>query len=45
MARFADFNVLEGSVATYARFGGIIDIHLTANLRRESSSEKNSSIG
>ena len=28
MACFADFNVSEGSVATYARCGGIFDIHL-----------------
>jgi len=34
MACFADINVSQGSVATYARFGGIFDIHLTANLRR-----------
>jgi len=29
MACFADINVLQGSVAIYARFGGIINIHLT----------------
>jgi len=29
---FADINVLQGSVATHARCGGISDIHLTANL-------------
>ena len=34
MACFADINVLQGSVATYARSGGIFDIRLTANLRR-----------
>jgi len=34
MACFADINVSQGSVATYARFGGIVDIHLTANLQR-----------
>ena len=29
---FADINVSQGSVATYARRGGIFNIHLTANL-------------
>jgi len=32
MACFADINVLQGSVATYARCGGIFNIHLTTNL-------------
>jgi len=32
MARFADISVSQGSVATYARWGGIFDIHLTAIL-------------
>ena len=32
MACFADISVSQGSVATYARCGGIFDIHLTANL-------------
>ena len=32
MACFADINVSQGSVATYARCGGISNIHLTANL-------------
>jgi len=32
MARFADINVSQGSVATYARDDGILNIHLTANL-------------
>jgi len=32
MAGFADINVSQGSIATYARCGGIFDIHLTANL-------------
>jgi len=32
MACFGDINVLQGSVATYARSSGIFDIHLTANL-------------
>ena len=34
MASFDDINVSQGSVATYARYGGIFDIHLTANLPR-----------
>jgi len=34
MACFADSNVSQGSVATYARCGEIFDIHLTANLPR-----------
>jgi len=34
MACFADINVSQGSVATYARCGGINDIHLTAYLPR-----------
>jgi len=32
MACFADINVSQGSVATYARCGGIFIIHLTTNL-------------
>jgi len=32
MACFADINVSQGSVATYARCGGSSDIHITANL-------------
>ena len=32
MACFADIDVSQGSVAIYARCGGIFDIHLTANL-------------
>jgi len=32
MACFADINVSQGSVATYARCGGIFKIHLTTNL-------------
>ena len=32
MACFADTNVSRGSVATYARCGGIFNTHLTANL-------------
>jgi len=31
---FADINVSQGNVATYARCGGIFNIHLTANLQR-----------
>ena len=34
MACFADINVSQGSVATYARCGGIVDIHLTGELPR-----------
>ena len=34
MACFADINVSQGSVATYARFGGMFNIHLTANILR-----------
>ena len=33
-ACFADNNVTQGSVATYARCGEILNIHLTANLPR-----------
>ena len=32
MACFADINVSQGSVATYARCGGIFNILLTTNL-------------
>ena len=32
MACFANINVSQGSVATYARCGGIFDIQLTTNL-------------
>jgi len=34
MACFADINVSQGSVATYARCDGIFNTHLTANLPR-----------
>jgi len=34
MACFAGINVSQGSVATHARCGGILNIHLTANLPR-----------
>ena len=34
MACFADINASQGSVATYARWGGIFNTHLTANLPR-----------
>jgi len=37
MACFADINVSHGSVATYARCGGIFDIHFTASLHRNLS--------
>ena len=43
MACFADINVSQGSVATYARCSGIFDIHLTtnlpSNLQKKTSSE------
>jgi len=32
MACYADINVSQGSVATYARCGGILNIHLATNL-------------
>jgi len=32
MACFADINVSQGSVATYARCSGIFNIHFTTNL-------------
>jgi len=35
MACFADINVSQGSVATYARCGGISNKHLTANLPKK----------
>jgi len=34
MACFADINVAQGSVATYAKLYGIFSIHLTTNLAR-----------
>jgi len=34
MACFADINVSQGSVATYARCNGILNTHLIANLPR-----------
>jgi len=34
MACFAHVNVSQGTVATYARCGGIFNMHLTANLPR-----------
>jgi len=39
MACFADNNVPQGIVATYARYGGIFNIHLTAKFTKESSTE------
>jgi len=42
MARFADINVSQGSVATRARFGGMFNIYLTANLLRNLPEKKNS---
>jgi len=40
MAYFADINVSQGSVATYARCGGIFDNHLTAHLPRNLPAKK-----
>ena len=40
IACFADINVSQGSVATYAMCGGIFDIHLTANLPRNLTVKK-----
>jgi len=37
MACFADTNVSQGSVTIYARCGGILNVHLTANLARNLS--------
>ena len=34
MASFADINVSQGTVATYAGCGGIFSIHLTTDLPR-----------
>jgi len=45
MACFADINVSQGSVATYARRGGILDICLTENLPRNLPVKKISKIG
>jgi len=42
MACFADIYVSQGSVATYARCGGIFDIHLTAHLPWNLPLKKNS---
>jgi len=41
MACFADINVSQGSVATYARCGGFVNMHLTANLPRNLPLQKN----
>jgi len=41
MVCFADINVSQGSVATYARCGGMVDINLTANLLRNLPVKKN----
>jgi len=42
MACFVDINVSQGSVATYARRGGMFNIRLTANLLRNLPVEKKS---
>jgi len=41
MACFADVNVSHGSVATYAKCGGIFNIHLTTNLSGNLPVKKN----
>ena len=41
MTCFADINVSQGSVATYARGGGIFNIHLITNLPRNLPAKKN----
>jgi len=41
MACFADINVSQGGVATYAMCGGIFNIHLPANLLRNLPVKKN----
>jgi len=38
-ASFADMNVSQGSLATYARCGGIFNIYLTVNLLQNFSSK------
>jgi len=40
MACFADTDVSQGSVATYARYGGILNIRLTTNLPMNLSVKK-----
>jgi len=45
MASFAGINVLQGSVATYVRCGGIFNIRLTANLERSRPAKKKLQIG
>jgi len=40
MACFANVNVSQGSVATYARRGGLFNIHLTTDLQRNLPVEK-----
>jgi len=45
MACFANVNVSQGSVATYARRGGLFNIHLTTDLQRNLTVEKVFKIG
>jgi len=40
MACFADIIVSQGSVATYARYDGIVNMRLTANLTRNLTVKK-----
>ena len=42
MACFADTNVSQGSVATYSRRGGILNIYFNYKFTKESSGEKKS---
>jgi len=42
---FSDINVSQGNVATYARYGGIFNMYFTANLLKQSSSDKILKIG
>ena len=40
LACFVDVNVSQGSVATYARCGGIFNMHFGCKFTKEASSEK-----
>ena len=40
MACFADINVSQGSVATYASYGGMFNINFNCKFTKESFSEK-----
>jgi len=45
MPCFADTNVSQGSVATHARCGGILNIHFNYKFTKGSSGEKQIKIG